>query len=81
MAVLSDEKRIEAWERLMRDNRDVIAINKNELREAVNAIDQFLENNAATINNAFPAAAKNGLSAGQKALVVAYVALNRYGVI
>lgn len=81
MAVLSESHIVNVWESLMRDNQETMAINKNDLKAAVVALDQFLENNAGTVNNAFPAAAKAGLTAQQKALIVAYVALRRYGVI
>lgn len=55
-----------------------IAITKADLQAAVNALDDYLNNNAAAINNALPAAAKAGLTAPQKGLLLATVALRRY---
>ena len=82
MAVLPDQSRVDVWADLMRQlstERQTVAITKDELRAAVNAIDDFLESNATAINNAFPAAAKAGLTTAQKARVLAYVALKRWG--
>lgn len=81
MAVLSDTDRAKIWRGLMRyvsAARDPIAVEKADLLAAVNAIDDFLNANATAINNAFPAAAKANLTTGQKAVIVAMVALARY---
>lgn len=82
MAVLADSDRADIWTDIMRQlssERQSCAITKADLRAAVDAIDVFLESNATAINNAFPAAAKAGLTTGQKARIVAYVALKRWG--
>jgi hypothetical protein len=81
MAVLSNADRIAVWEQWMRDNKEIIAgaLTKAQLRAAVDAIDDFLNNNAAAINTAFPVAARTALSAGQKAAIVSYVAMRRWG--
>lgn len=82
MAVLADNERADTHVDLMRkwsNERETVAITKADLRAAVDAIDTFLETNATAINNAFPAAAKAGLTTAQKARIVAYVALKRWG--
>jgi len=64
----------------MRDNRDTVgAMTKAHLRDAVNAIDDFLETNAAAVNTAIPQPARGALSTTQKARLIAYVALRRWG--
>lgn len=55
-----------------------ITITKPDLLAAVNALDDFLVNNAAAVNNALPAAAKAGLTTAQKALLLMYVVDKRY---
>ena len=78
MAVLTDNQRLNIWEKWMRENLGDVSITKTDLRAAINAIDDFLDNNAVTINNAFSEPAKSSLSAGQKAMVLAYVAIKRW---
>ena len=82
MAVLPDNKRAAAWAELMQDlsaDGQEIAITKADLRATVDALDTFLENNAATINAAIPQRARSGLTTAQKARILAAVTLYRYG--
>ena len=82
MAVLSDADRGAVWADVMRqlsDARDPCAITKADLRAAVDALDTFLDTNAATINAAIPQPARSGLTTPQKARLLAYVALKRWG--
>lgn len=82
MAVLDDTTRAAIWADIMSklsSDREAVSITKAELRAAVDAIDSFLETNANAINNAFPAAAKAGLTIPQKARLLAYVTLKRWG--
>jgi len=81
MAVLSTNDRIAVWEQWMRENRDTItgALTKAQLRAAVDALDDFLNTNATAINNAIPAAARTALSTSQKAALLNYVVLRRWG--
>lgn len=65
--------------RQLSNERQSVSITKAELRAAVDAIDNFLETNQTAINNAFPAAAKTGLTTAQKARLLAYVVLKRWG--
>ena len=56
MAVLSETDRVEVWEEYMRDRssaRDAVLIVKVPLA-AVNAIDDWLNANAAALNSAIP---------------------------
>lgn len=79
MAVLIDADRIAVWTRWMHDNREDCAITKVDLRAAVDALDTFLDTNAATINAAIPQPARGALTTAQKARLLAYVALKRWG--
>ena len=84
MAVLDEASRVEVWAELMRkysSDGESIGINKPDLRTAVDALDTFMNTNAATINNALPQPAKSALTVQQKALMLSYVVLKRYRVI
>jgi len=78
MAVLTDEQRREAGAEMMRLGG--VSIAKSDLRAAFDAIDSWLDANAATINAAIPQPARSGLTAAQKALLMALVIRKRYDV-
>ena len=76
--------RTEVWAELMRDfstNGESIGVTKPELKAAVDALDDFLDGNAGTINAAIPQPARGTLTVQQKALMLSYVVLKRYKVI
>jgi hypothetical protein len=79
MAVLSDALRRELWAEFMQVNREALGITKADLRAAVDAIDTWLDSNAAALNTAIPQPARGALAAAQKARLLALVALKRYG--
>jgi hypothetical protein len=81
MAVLSDTDRVEVWADLMQKfsaDGESIGVTKTDLRAAVNAIDAFLNDNAATINSAIPQPARGALTAPQKAILLMFVVSRRY---
>ena len=81
MAVLPDLDRISVWADLMRkysDDHLSIGIVKDDLRAAVDALDQYLSDNAATINAALPLPARTSLTQQQKAILLMYVVEKRY---
>lgn len=78
MAVLTDEQRREAWAEMMRLGG--VSIAKADLRAAFDAIDSFLDANAAAIDQAIPQPARSGLTTQQKALLLALVVRRRYDV-
>lgn len=78
MAVLSDADRASVWARWMQDNLEVAGLTKPQLRAAVDALDVFLNDNAAAINAAIPQPARSALTNAQKARLLSYVALQRY---
>lgn len=82
MAVLSDALRAAIWRGLMRwlsDRREGVgAITKADLRAAIDAVDEWVDANASALNTAIPQPARAQLTAAQKALLLAIVALVRY---
>ena len=80
MAVLVDSDRQGVWARWMRDNTSSCSVNKPDLRTAVNAIDQWVDDNAASFNLAIPQPARANLTAKQKAWLLTYVIRRRFEV-
>ena len=81
MAVLSESDRFHVWATYMYDKAisdSSLAMTKQELRAAVDAVDAFLESNAVAINNAIPQPARGVLTIKQKALLLMYVIGRRY---
>lgn len=78
MAVLSDPNRAELMADWMRENRSAVGITKSDLRASVNALDAFLDTNAAAINAAIPQPARGVLSTAQKAHLLMFVIRQRY---
>jgi hypothetical protein len=54
------------------------AVKKADLQAAINALDAFLDTNAATINAAIPQPARGALTQAQKARLLSYVIEQRY---
>lgn len=82
MAVLPPAQRFAVWAEFMksRESGTVENLLKADIRAAVDALDSFLDTNAATINAAIPLPARSRLSAKQKARLLALVISRRYGV-
>lgn len=82
MALLDDLDRKAVWAEFMGrmgpEERGG-PMTKADFRAAVDAMDAYVAANAATINAAFPAAARQALTNVEKIGVFAYVALKRYG--
>ena len=81
MAVLSDDSRRELWAEFQSElSRDTepLAVNKAELRVAVDALDDFFSTNAATVNAAIPQPARSALTTPQKARLLVFVIRQRY---
>ena len=81
MATLSTQDRIDLCADMMRVLSaiwELCAINKIDLRAAVNAADDWVEANKASFNNALPAAAKTNLTASQKARLLEFVVRQRF---
>lgn len=81
MAVLSDQKRQEIWAQIMRDlsdAREPIAITKAPLRAVVNTMDQWAQDNSASLRSAVNAAGGTSLTNAQVARIFARIVLERW---
>jgi len=81
MANMTSAQRAELWALYMQDisdARESCAITKAQLRAAVDALDAWLDTNAATINTAIPQPARGSLTTAQKARLLTYVIRQRY---
>ena len=82
MAVLSDSDRVAVWLQHMRENAETYGVmTKADLRAAVDAADQWAEDNASAFNLAIPQPARASMTAKQKALLLMFVVAKRYGVL
>lgn len=59
--------------------REAFGLTRAQLDAAVDATDSWIDSNATAYNSALPTAARNNLTAAQKAELFALVALKRYG--
>lgn len=83
MAVLTNPNRLEIWAQYMSDcssERKPIPLTKADLRAAVDAIDGWIDANAASFNTAIPQPARGALSAKEKANLLVYVVRKRFEV-
>lgn len=82
MAVLSASDRALVSAVVNRDAGVIqgISITKLELAAAINAIDDWVDANAASFNTAIPQPARGALSARQKAALLMYVVQQRFSV-
>lgn len=78
MAVLNDADRKEVWAEFMRSSGVFPGLTKAELRAAVDALDDFMNTNAAAINSAIPQPARGALTTSQKAKLLVHVVQQRY---
>lgn len=80
MAVLSEEDIKRIWRGLMRlwsSLRESVVIDKTQLLAAVEATDEWIDNNVASYNSALPDAARTNLTQAQKTLLFCAVAAMR----
>lgn len=82
MAVLPEANRLRIWRGLMRYwsllRETVAGISKAQLKAAVDAADQWVEDNAASYNSALPTAFRNNATTSQKSLLLVGVVLMRF---
>lgn len=77
MAVLPNPDRAEVWADYIRQTTG-LAVTKADLRAAVDAVDSWLNTNAASYNTAIPQPARSTLSASQKAKLLMHVVNKRF---
>lgn len=78
MALLSDTIRQEIRDIWMRVNEENVSIVKDDLRAAVNALDQWLSDNDAAANTAIPEPARTALTKAQKARILVLLIERRF---
>lgn len=82
MAVLSDNDRelvtAEYMRTLTPNAETIFGLSKVELRAAINAADQWADDNAASFNTAIPQPARGALTAKQKARLLVWVVERRW---
>ena len=85
MAALSDADRqiaTRAWiRRTFEELGGTATVTTVDIKAAIDALDDFLTSNETAINNAIPQPARGALTTTQKAMLVAYVAMRRAGVV
>lgn len=82
MAILSNPERAGVLAAWMRANTSPMGvITKAELRLALDAIDQWADDNAASMNAAIPQPARGVLTAKQKAWLLLFVINRRFEVV
>lgn len=78
MAVLSDADRAEVTQEFMAQATGPITCLKADIRPCVNALDDYYNANAATINQALPLPGRTALTLADKALMDTLVKNKRY---
>jgi hypothetical protein len=81
VAVLSNAERAALWAEFMRTTENIAgigAVTKADLRAAVDAVDQWCEDNATAFNTAIPQPARGALTSRQKAALLVYVTRRRW---
>ncbi|MGE0724205.1 MAG: hypothetical protein AB7O45_07510 [Alphaproteobacteria bacterium] len=80
MAVLSNADRRDVWAEFQRtpEAGETFALSKADLRAAVDAIDQWIDDNAPAFNAAIPQPARGALTAWQKARLFSAVLRRRF---
>lgn len=83
MALLPEAARARVWAHAMRAAGlgPLPGITKPDLRAAVEATDQWIEDNAASYNAALPQPFRSQASMVQKTLLFCYVAMRRAGIL
>lgn len=82
MAVMVDANRQEVWKEFMRllsqDHSACPNVLKNDIKAAVDAVDQWVSDNAVSYNNALPVAFRNNATTAQKVRLLFRVIARRY---
>lgn len=82
MAVLIDADRLIVSGEFQRRVKSAYGgLTKPQLLAAVNATDDWIDQNSAAFNTALPAAARAALAANEKTLLFCYIALKRAGLL
>ncbi len=80
---LTNEQRKELWTQFMSESssrHDAISVNKNELGDAVDAVDTWIDDNMASYNSTLPQAVQDTFTAKQKVTLLMIVIKKRWEV-
>lgn len=81
MATLSEADRLRVWRGLMRyassQGMELDGMVKSDLKDAVDATDDWIDANQSSFNTALPSAAQTNLTLAQKTLMFCVVAVMR----
>lgn len=78
---LDTANRRQVWAHAMRSAFGPWAVNKTDLRAAVDAVDTWVDDNTASFNTAIPQPARGALTTLQKSALLCYVVMRRQGVL
>lgn len=82
MALLPDLDRARTAAQWMRDSTTTLAAcTKTNLRDALNATDQWIDDNQTAFNTALPVTFRTNATLQQKTLLFCYVAMRRAGIL
>ena len=80
MALMSAIERFRCWAQYMRDLPGPFgSASKADIRAAVDAVDEWVENNQTSYNTALPQPFRNQATTLQKSLLLCYVVMRRVG--
>ncbi len=83
MAILTDTERLDVWAKYMRSLSRIaesLGLSKIELRDAVNATDEWVDANASSYNSALPIEARTNMTVMQKAKLLLFIVDRRFEV-
>lgn len=84
MAQLTEQQRAEIWAKIMQvfsaDNDAVGSMSKQDLRNAVDAIDTWIDDNTNNFNVSIPQPTRNALTAKQKSRILMLIVGKRWEV-
>jgi len=78
MAVLTEQQRSDAWAELMRKFKGSTVVTKAQLRAALDAVDDWVDANTTSFNNAIPQPQRSDLNTEQKAQLLMVVVSKRF---
>lgn len=82
MALLSEVQRRQVWRALMRRwsrDRTACGFTKDDLKAAIDDLDQWFDGNADVVNQALPQSFRSAATNAQKALLLNYITWKRWG--
>jgi hypothetical protein len=76
---LSTPERVKVWAHAMRGPDGIGVVSKPDLQAAVNAVDDWVDDNQSSYNTALPTAFRDAASTNQKYFLMMWVLMRRMG--